>query len=1068
MPVTMPRVTLIACLLSSGFLGPSLSWALGLGEIHLNSALNEPMNAEIDLIAAAPDELTALRATLASREAFTRYGIDKPPFLATVTFKVGKAKDGRDVLLVRSTDSIPEPFVTFLVEVNWARGRLMREYTVLLDPPVYTPGESARSSAPVAAPTTSATPPATVAAPAAAAPPVAAAPTSAAPPPPRRGAAPPSMQQTAPSPAMQAGSPDSVHVGRGDTLTKIARSLQGAAATPAAVDQTMIALFRSNREAFGGNINVLRQGTILRVPNADVIAALNQKEAISEVRRQMDAWRTGESAAAAPSGRLRLVAPSSGGSATGGTGTANAGTSSGSSAEAQALKDRVKDLEGQLAESKRLIDIRNNELSALQRKLGVPAPPPVVTPPPAKPPVAATPPRVAPATPTPPAATPPVAATPPAAAPPVEVPPAAVPAPPVKKPPAAAPAESGSWIDWVADNWWVPVALLVVVLGGLGFAAMRRRRQDQSNDLNRLMEDTDIGDHLDPTSKLATTRRSSDSFVVEESGEHPMPEFAAEPAARFGDTGDMRSPDDTMSSESAVNLDQGDPLAEADFHMAYGLYDQAADLVRIALEREPDRRDLRLKLLEIYFVWGNKDLFLQTAKSLEASRDRAPAGEWDKIVIMGKQICPDEPMFSSTTGSGRGAGALVDLNLEGGENRVDIDLFGDPEGERSTLDHGLAKEGDDAATSESPSMGAASDHLDFTLDTPERGADQSPTRQMPPRDEPTVESELMNFGDANFLDAPDPDATGVDAPTTESPALKSSDRDRIASRLPPRADQTAEVSIEDLGLDLDHLEETGSPSISLENLRETDHPEDAPTMVAGLDERSRAMMAEAEKNARDRDLTELERELEASFVSELDSNQDGIKTAVLGPESAPTVLMPRETDLSPTSRFKSTDLSDVHDDPDKVDVDSTSKLRGIHSDSIDLDLDRLANALGSGDTVDQPRAVEDVFSTEVFEASQRSKQVDLDVGESMNGADSAATATNSLNIQTNKLKPLDLAIPELEPVTMSEVGTKLDLARAYMDMGDPEGARSILEEVVQEGSASQKQEASRLIESLPG
>src|ERR1700716_3228332 len=147
---------------------------------------------------------------------------------------------------------------------------------------------------------------------------------------------------------------------------------------------------------------------------------------------------------------------------------------------------------------------------------------------------------------------------------------------------------------------------------------------------------------------------------------------------------------------------------------------------------------------------------------------------------MAKQICPDEPLFAATSGGGRGAGALVDLNLEGGENRVDIDLFGDPDGERSTLDHGLAKEGDDKApTSESPPMGA-SDHLDFTLDTPERGADQSPTRQMPPRDEPTVESELMNFGDANFLDAPDPDATGVDAPgadapTTESPALRSSD-----------------------------------------------------------------------------------------------------------------------------------------------------------------------------------------------------------------------------------------------------------------------------------------------------
>src|SRR5712671_1754509 len=152
MPVTMSRVMLIACLLSTGFLGPSLSRALGLGEIHLNSALNEPMNAEINLIAAAPDELTALRAALASREAFTRYGIDKPPFLATVTFKVGKAKDGRDVLLVKSTEAIPEPFVTFLVEVNWARGRLVREYTVLLDPPVYTPGEARAAGAAIAAP----------------------------------------------------------------------------------------------------------------------------------------------------------------------------------------------------------------------------------------------------------------------------------------------------------------------------------------------------------------------------------------------------------------------------------------------------------------------------------------------------------------------------------------------------------------------------------------------------------------------------------------------------------------------------------------------------------------------------------------------------------------------------------------------------------------------------------------------------------------------------------------------------------------------------------------------------
>src|SRR5580693_514614 len=154
MSVTMPRIMLLAGLLSVSSFWSNSSWALGLGEVHLHSGLNEPLNADIDIIAATPEELTALRASLAPREAFTRYGIDRPPFLGSFTFKVGKSKEGHDVLIVRSTDSIPEPFVTFLVDVNWARGHLMREYTVLLDPPVYTPGENAGSSAPVTAPST--------------------------------------------------------------------------------------------------------------------------------------------------------------------------------------------------------------------------------------------------------------------------------------------------------------------------------------------------------------------------------------------------------------------------------------------------------------------------------------------------------------------------------------------------------------------------------------------------------------------------------------------------------------------------------------------------------------------------------------------------------------------------------------------------------------------------------------------------------------------------------------------------------------------------------------------------
>jgi pilus assembly protein FimV len=1046
---TVPRLILMACLLS-----PSLSWALGLGEIHLQSALNEPMRAEIDLIAAGPDELAVLRADLASKESFTRYGIDRPPFLNTLTFKVGKAKDGRDVLVVHSTDAIPEPFVTFLVEVNWARGRLMREYTVLLDPPVYTPGERASSAAPVTAPVTTQAP---QPAPRRSAPATAGSePSTSAPTPiaPSRGGrtgraprAPVSTPTPAPSatpgseeaaPTLAGGS--SYKVVQGDTLTKIARSLHGD--TRADLDQTMIAVYRSNPDAFGGNINILKRGRVLRLPGADEIAALNQTEAMSEVHRQMNEWKG--AASAAPSGHLRLVTPGAG------SGGANAQTDSAATGEAQALQGRAK-ADAQ-AEQKRLLDIKNAELSALQRKLAEPATTPApVTPPPqaVQPTVTAPPPAAQTAEPTPTPLPPPAESTAPTPTP--------TPAPPpvvVKKPVVVA--DSGSWIDWVAANWWVPAAVIVLLIAGLAIASWRRRKNSGGGDFPGL-DSTGISDFREPTARMGGSR-GDDSFVVEESGEHPMPNFE-DPPDRFGEaTADLKpASDDTMSSESAVNLDQGDPLAEADFHMAYGLYDQAADLVRIALEREPDRRDLRLKLLEIYFVWGNKDAFLQTAKGLEATRDRAPAGEWDKIVIMGKQICPDEPLFASAgAGSGRGAGALVDLNLEGGENRVDIDLFGDPEGERS-IDQSIAKDIDDtAATGESPNLHAGSD-LDFTLDRPERGADESPTREMPARDEPTVESELMNF---------------ADSPTAESPALKPADvRGRVATKLSAvnKAEQTAELSIDDLGLDLDHLET--SASVNIPRLEETDHPADAPTMVAGLDEKSRRMMAEAESRSRDRDLTELERELEASFVADLGTDHEEIKTAVLGPESAPTIQMPRGTvqDPAATSRFKSPEYSDVQDG-DRPDVDSTSKLRGLNADSVDLDLDRLANALGSGDTVQQPRAEDEVFSTEVFEASQRNRRVDLDVGEALNGSEAAAT--NKLQAisatRTSKLKTEEMALPELEPVTMSEVGTKLDLARAYMDMGDPEGARSILEEVVSEGSASQKQEAQRLIENLPG
>jgi len=138
-------------LLLSALVSPSALYALGLGEIRLNSGLNQPFDADIEIVSATDDDLSALRASLAPSDTFTRYGLDKPGYLADFTFKVVRAPGGRDYLKVTSPRPVTEPFVTMLIEADWPSGKLLREYTVLLDPPVYAPGAPA-VEAPVATP----------------------------------------------------------------------------------------------------------------------------------------------------------------------------------------------------------------------------------------------------------------------------------------------------------------------------------------------------------------------------------------------------------------------------------------------------------------------------------------------------------------------------------------------------------------------------------------------------------------------------------------------------------------------------------------------------------------------------------------------------------------------------------------------------------------------------------------------------------------------------------------------------------------------------------------------------
>src|SRR5580692_1648547 len=131
---------------------PSAAFALGFGDIRLLSPLNSPLDAQIELLDATPEELQTLQAQIASRDTFSRYGLEWPVFLSSVQVKTVRSGDGKAYITLKSTDPITEPFVTLLIEVNWARGHLVREYTMLLDPPVYTPGQSPASNTPVTAP----------------------------------------------------------------------------------------------------------------------------------------------------------------------------------------------------------------------------------------------------------------------------------------------------------------------------------------------------------------------------------------------------------------------------------------------------------------------------------------------------------------------------------------------------------------------------------------------------------------------------------------------------------------------------------------------------------------------------------------------------------------------------------------------------------------------------------------------------------------------------------------------------------------------------------------------------
>jgi pilus assembly protein FimV len=1105
---------LAALLMSSG------AWAIGLGDIRLDSALNEPLRAEIDLLSATPEELESLKVSLASGDTFERYGLDRPVFLQGIQFNIvrsGRA-DG-NIVQLRSAAPITEPFLTFLIEANWPRGRLLREYTVLLDPPTFAPPAAQQAPAVQApsrstpadsgrierqpAPQPSAQQPATRPMPQ----------TSAQP-------APEPIADDTPYNNAQGGD---VYVQRGDTLWGVAS--RSRPDSRLSMNQTMMAIFEANPEAFDGNINRLRAGASLRIPSADEIYQISRGEALNQVQQQNASWGGAAPVDTGPS--LTLVPPDDEDVALPYDDDIETDFEPAMSREEEVAAQIAEIEASPVPDQQALIDIRNDQLAELRRELadirGEVYEPPVEDTGvadddifvdetdeamadeqpaedldslfPDQDEMAADDEAVADAD--------DEAAIEDADAEPVT-------------PTRAEPEQSlvDKILDMVTGIWGIIGAAVVVVAGVLIWFLRRGGDEDDSGPWESLDDEEEIAaGAMSATESLAAPQRGDDGMVVveQESAIRPLDDTIDEPVEipmpeeAEAATGELGSLEDTFSSETAVNLDQQDPLAEADFHMAYGLYDQAADLVNGALEADPNDKDLLAKLCEIYFVWGNRDAFIDAAGRLKGAAGGQESADWDKVVIMGQQIASDDALFAGA--SAAGATKAVDLSFEGGmeeEGALDIDFGGDGGGD-DIIDLGATPPSEDEAVDFLFTQTAteAAGEIDVSLDV----TAESPTIESPLDDEdstaevPTAEVPIGDI--TKTVEMASPEST-VETPTIEqqfsgldgTSELPSIDESFGDAAIP--TDSTAEINLDDLGLDVADLDATGTneilddladvtgknPEIDLDqtgvsvalDLPEdslggdldldledalsstgemrlaTDEtgaspaltPEDTGVGIEDLLDATGMTQVISEDMAVETaaDVDKLLSDADATMLAGLDDDE-GEATAALSDEEA-TVMAPSFSDSGEEDfDFAKTEALPPEAFTGSDNLDETSEIPAVAETDVDLDLDDLTAALQvsqAGDTVDMPR-------------------------------DDATVEQPRPNIPeegpTVSLAPEDISDDLNEARTMTEVGTKLDLARAYVDMGDPAGARSILEEVLDEGDDSQQQQAQQLLDSLP-
>ena len=1043
--------------------------AAGLGKLTVYSAIGQPLNAEL-AVTATPEELNSLAARLAPHAAFRDAGIELMPALTGLRFNIVKSK-GQSVLRLTTDTPLNEPFLHFLVELNWSSGRVIREYTFLLDPPemlqvakpasVVTPvvPQGQIKSQPV--PQVKVTP---------AAEPVAPAPVAV-----RR--------------SEKAAAGD-YQVKAGDTLGKIAREYKPEGVT---LDQMLVALFNSNRDAFdGSNMNRLRAGKILKVPDAVDTAAVAPVEArkiVIDQSADFNAYRRrlAEATATAPaadasatqqaSGKIKAqvetkvpAAPAADKLEVSRTEAAKAVKSTGKAnleedliardKQLREASERIAQLEKNLENLKKLAEIKSQGGAQQQQQAEAakaappaaekkpepaPAPAPVAVTAPAAPPVAATPV-------VPPAAEKPVAAevkpevkpaeVAPAAKPeaaPVAPPdkPAAAPQPEVKKPaPPPTPAPEPSFVE---ENPELVggVGLLALLLGYFGYAAWRKKKQAQQSSF----------DDLDSVTQ------------------NVAPSVVSAPVAAV-DNGEVSILGDFSESASLIAEENVDPVAEADVLLAYGRDKQAEEILLEGLKSDPQNSAIHLKLLELYAQRKDEAQFQVIAQQLhDQTGGQGPV--WDKAVAIasflgiaggifadGEVTVADlEPVAAESEGTvilEESPLASVEPELGGGDLEFDLDL-----GTASMAESPVAEESVQFSESVSPVVSPA---------VSEAPAKQEPFvgREVVPEGEVSLDFDFDIGGSAEPVALAE--AAPIEAPVVSIDAE------------PAAVDFALDDAVSSIEVALPSAEVEDAPiEVDLSSVQP--EPVDEPVDVAAVESVADPVdVTLADANAIDFSVDLVEtpvaeapvvEDLSAVTAGGLDFDFDlGVGSEVT-PEARVDAVDAVEAVEAPL------DLSDISLDLDEPEssvgapaIDLSISEPTMPEMDFDLDLGTSSGAQEVAPVIAQvqPKEVGTLSvdlpdidlsfdtpnaSPTVLDLGSANTIPDLDLGADL-GADSSVAA-------------VDPGQPD-DP----EVATKLELAQAYEEMGDREGARELLNEVLNEGSAAQRAAASTRLERLAG